>query len=156
MLSGVNDIAFGPAYTWAREYGITTVSPSSAGMDRAVIRYEFAKMMLAYIRNVENKTLAENEQCNIRNYADYNGMENSVRAVVQDACNTGLMGRRSVVGVNQTITTPLARFRPYDILTTAELNIVLNRYVPSTVRLFPTSNTRSAIIRFLYTIAPEQ
>lgn len=125
-------------------------------MDRPVLRYEFAKMMMNYIQNVEKKTLAQNKQCNIRKYADYNSMEGSVRAVVQQACDTGLMGRRSVVGINQTITMPLVRFRAYDVLTTAELNIVLNRYVPSTVRLFPTSNTRSAIIRFLYTIAPEQ
>lgn len=153
-VTGLDDVEFSPAYTWAREYGITTVPFSSSRLDAPILRYEFAKMMLAYIQNVEHKNLEKNTQCDVRNYADYNSMDASVRVVVQQACDTGLMGWKSVVGVNQTVTTPLARFRPYDVMTEAEINFVANRYFPSTIRLAPTNNTRSAVIRFLYSVAP--
>ena len=155
-MSGLDQISFGPAYTWARTYGITTEPFSSARLDSQILRYEFAKMMMAYIQNVEGKTLEEKEECDIYRYGDYNSMSPGVRDIVQKACNTGLMGWRSEVGVNQTITTLLPRFRPFDILTTDELRIVASRYVPSTFRVFPTNNTRSAVIRFLYSISPDK
>lgn len=155
-MTGIDDIPYDPAYTWAREYGLTNAVPTAAYMDAPILRYEFAMMMMAYIQNVEGKTLAENSKCDIWRYADYNTMNATVRDVVQKACDTGLMWRQSQVGNNDQITELLPRFRPYDQLSKDELLIVANRYVPTIIRIFPTNNTRSAAIRFLYTIAPQE
>jgi|GEM_PF-5449061 len=86
LLTGIDDIEFSPAYIRAREHGITTVPFSRSNLDRPILRYEFAKMMLAYIQNVEGKTLADNVQCNASNYADYHAMDASVKTIVQQAC----------------------------------------------------------------------
>ncbi len=156
VLTGVDDISFNLAYKRARTYGITTLAPSSSRMDHQVLRYEFAIMMENYIQNVENKNITHKVECDITYYGDYKYMSASVKTVVQLACDAGLMGRKSHVGNTQTVIDLLPIFRPFDVLSTAEMNIVFNRYVPSTVRLFPTSNTRADVVRFLYSISPRQ
>ena len=91
MITGVEDISLNEAFKWAHEYGITTMAANNARLDSPVLRYEFAIMMINYIKNVENKTISHNEKCDITKYRDYWSMSSELRSYIQDICDAGLM-----------------------------------------------------------------
>lgn len=110
-------------YRWAHTNGITTMPLSNARLYVPVQRYEAATMIVNYIKNVARQEIQSRSECDIYQYQDINeNINKSVRDVIQDICNLGLMGRGSTTS---SLTT---NFRPYDTLTTNELQIILRRY----------------------------
>lgn len=111
------------AYEYAKSVWITnTNSIETARIYDPITRWELAKMIVEYTKNVKKKPIQEIQECLPENYKD---VKNTMRQAtyISDICSMYVMWWKN--DGKQTI----ENFRPNDILTRAELGTVLSRYM---------------------------
>ena len=91
-----------------------------------VTRWQVAKMLTDYYKNILKLSITRKDTCNPKNYGDYNKMSKTIRESIWDACSLWLMGlkndRKSL----------LKLFRPSDYMTKWEFAAVLSRMLYNT------------------------
>jgi len=140
--SVVNDIT--TTYNRAFAHGLTTLPLAHARLSDTIERYEAAKMIVNYVKNVEKKTITHLPACNISLYADYSTFDTEMQTYIQSICDLGLMGRSNPKSKGL-----ITVFRPFDYLGVDEFNIVIDRYLGNSQYSAATSNKRIDIMKFL-------
>ena len=87
-------------------------------------RYEAATMIVKFIENVLHQDIPHNDACDMTHYQDFAffGPKTQKTDVIEKICDLGIMGWKD--GTKD----PLDVFRPHDILTEEEMNLIINRY----------------------------
>jgi|GEM_PF-6571664 len=85
-------------------------------------RYEVAEIIVHFVQNVEKKTIQHRDACN---NAPYNDLSAAQQQTAQLICDLGIMG------IGNNAQDPLPQFRPHDILTDEEMQIIIGRYFTS-------------------------
>lgn len=111
------------AYEFGKKHGLTTKDLKEARLYDFLNRGELAKMMSAYIKNVDGKEPVDNPVCDITTYGDYDSFDDELKMYIKMACDFGIMGwKNDKSGL-------IENFRPSAPVTRAELAAVLSRYL---------------------------
>ena len=111
------------AYEFGYENGLTTQTLEEARLYDGLNRGELAKMMSAYIKNVDGTEQVDNPVCDITTYDDYASFDDELKMYIKMACDYGIMGwKNDKSGL-------IDAFRPSDKVTREELAAVLSRYL---------------------------
>ena len=132
-----------PIYDRAYAHGLTTLSLEKARLDDQIQRYEAAKVIVNYVKNVEQKSIPSNPVCIISSYTDYPLFDEEMRGYIQSICDLGLMGWN-----NPKTNGILKAFRPFDMLKMEEFNLIISRYLHDSSHS-ATGNKRIDIMEFL-------
>lgn len=131
-------------YKWALAQNITTLPLTKARLNDKIQRYEVAKMIVNFIKNIEKKPIAHKTECDVSRFSDANLFDSEMKMYMTSICDLSLMGWRTPKSKGLV---PL--FRPFDTLSVDEFNIVINRYLNSSTTNIAKSNKRVDIMRFL-------
>lgn len=131
-------------YKWAFSQGITTLPLTKARLNDKIQRYEAAKMIVNFVKNIEKKPIVHSTGCDISLFSDSQSFDVEMKMYLTSICDLGLMGW----------STPKSKgliplFRPFDTLWVEEFNIIINRYLNSSTTDIAKSNKRIDIMRFL-------
>ncbi|MBP6911414.1 hypothetical protein KBC03_07635 [Patescibacteria group bacterium] len=118
------------------------MSLGKARLQDTIQRYEAAKMIVNFVKNVEGKTITPNANCKIETFSDYNTFDAEMKIYIKAICDLGLMGWKP----GKTGMIPI--FRPFDVLSAQEFGIVIGRYLGESAAN-PDSSKRVDIMRFL-------
>lgn len=135
-------------YNRAYAHGITTMSLAKVRLHDTIQRYEAAKMIVNFVKNVEGKTITPNANCKIETFSDYTTFDAEMRTYIKGICDLGLMGWKP----GKTAMIPI--FRPFDTLSAQEFGIVIGRYLGESATS-PDSSKRVDIMRFLGSVTTQ-
>lgn len=122
------------AYNYAKSVWITnTSSIETARIYDPITRWEVAKMIVEYVKNVKRAQIETIQVCSPENYKDVNNSMREAR-YISDICSLYVMGRKN--DGKQII----EKFRLYDALTRAEFGTILSRYLYWSKYMWDTSN----------------
>ncbi|MBP6257214.1 S-layer homology domain-containing protein [Patescibacteria group bacterium] len=94
-----------------------------ARLYEGLTRFELAKMMSAFIKNVAKVEAVDNAMCDITKYSDYASFDDEMKMYIKMACDYGIMGwKNDKSGI-------IDAFRPNDSVTREEFAAVLSRYL---------------------------
>lgn len=111
------------AYEFGFANGLTTLSIEKARLYEGLTRYELAKMISAFIKNVAGKEAVENPVCDITTFGDYASFDDEMKTYIKMACDYGVMGwKNDKSGL-------IANFNPFDVVTREQFAAVLSRYL---------------------------
>jgi large repetitive protein len=121
---------FTPPVTQLLDTGVPqlldTWAPQSEEASKKLTRWEAAKMLSEYYRNVLKQNITRTEVCNPSQYKDYSRMWRAMRNYIWDACSLGLMWWKN------DRKTLLESFRPNDYMTKGEFAAVISRMLYNT------------------------
>jgi uncharacterized delta-60 repeat protein len=118
-----NDIEMQSAYQFAFDNKMTRpIWENKQSIYSPLTREELARIMSAYIKNVDKKKIPQNKECNLEKYEDYRSINRGNRVAVLEMCNLGLFWVKSDGK-------PIALFNPKWIVTRAEMSTILSRYL---------------------------
>lgn len=131
---------------WAQIKGLISFPINRLSLVKIVKRYELAKMLVAFHKNVKMKTITYRDVCEYHHFNDYRGFNLEMQGVITDICSLGVMGWGLDRNMNDIV---LPAFRPLDMLTASEMVLAFHRYFGRRSDM-PRSLTRADILRFLY------
>lgn len=136
-----NDPEVVDAYEFGKKHGLTTKDLKEARLYDSLNRGELAKMMSAYIKNVDGKEPVDNPVCDITTYGDYDTFDDELKMYIKMACDFGIMGwKNDKSGL-------IENFRPSAPVTRAELAAVLSRYLYGDEHAGPDMNAHLAALQ---------
>jgi len=111
------------AYDFGFENGLTTLPLEESRLYDGLTRNELAKMISAFIKNVEWKDAVDNSVCDITTFTDYATFDDEMKIYIKMACDYGIMGWKNDKSWL------IEAFRPFDTVTREEFGAVLSRHL---------------------------
>ena len=137
----------GSVYTWAEKHGLTNFPIAKPRLLRPVGRYELARMLVAFTKNIQQENIQRSLYCNPQLYADARQFNQEMLPVIFSICDLGYMGRGVDAKTNKDI--PIEYFRPFYPITDEELATTFRRMFGQNTDL-PEDKSLASVLKFLY------